>query len=73
MATNQGPIENLPVAKDSISEHKHYKKYKEEIDPLTKIVNPEIGPLDIMMSKYILLTETVAALGVYFGEGGRSG
>ena len=51
MATNQGPIESLPIAKDSICDHKP-SKYKQEIDELTHIINPEIGPFDIKISEF---------------------
>ena len=53
MATKQGPIENLPIAKYSIGDHKPSKKYKEEKDPLTSMLNPEIGPFDIKISEFI--------------------
>ena len=52
MATKQGPIEDLPIAKYSIRDHKPSKKYKEEKDPLTSMLNPEIDPFDIKISEF---------------------
>ena len=52
MATHQSPIESLPIAKETIIDHKPFKKYRQVKDPLTHIVNPEIGPFDIKISKF---------------------
>ena len=55
METSQGSIQDLPIAEYSISDHKTFKKYKDEKDPLTSMRNPEIDPFDIKLSEYLIL------------------
>ena len=55
MTTEQETIENLPIASDSISDHKPFKKYQEEKDLLTNMLNPKIDPFNITIGEFQII------------------
>ena len=59
MATKQGPVEDLPIAKHSFRDNKPFTKYKEEKDPLSSMRNPEISPFDIKISEFLKLSNNL--------------